>query len=480
MRKQKFQTVGLLVAMSFTVAGPVAIAQETPPGGGVVITAPQAPAGASAPTQSGPSAFQQFLQNAIQQQQQIQQLNQFAFPSFINANPSVSPMDQRSGTTNNASAVNSTGTNQASASLGISSSKPSIDNSSSIGGTSSQPVNDPGKLTQLMVLAAKGQPTPLNLSDLNGMNGETLFGVLLNFAVANGAKLSADDVNKFRNALSQSGTSLEAFRDVFAQLVIGVVNGRISPDSINQFATAIAGQSQGSSAQALASQLTATAQKLREAQASSKPSGTSAASTSATATIALNTAIMNALAPILGGALGSGLTNSSLQNAASSATSTVQSVNQGTQSAVTSVNSSVSNVMSSLGLGLGSTSSASASAAKPSGQTITTISTTKPNTGTTGVQSSIGGVSSSGGISKPSTSLSTGYNLGQSSSSSSAATTSSSPSSAATAAPSKPPAAVTTTTSAITSVVNSNISAQVNAALSSVSSAMRVLFGKFP
>lgn len=466
------------VAASVSIM-PASFAQETPPGGGgIAPSAPPPSVQTVTPTQ--PNPMQQMMQNAIQQQQLMNQIHQSFFNPFINANPSVSPMDQRSGTTNNASSGNAG--SKPSQSLGISStSAPNIGNTSISGSGGSQPVNDPSKLGQLMVLGSKGQPLNLTLNDLAGFNAETLLGAILNFAVGNGAQINADDLNKLKTTLAQSGVSIENFRDVFAQIVIGVASGQISPEMVNNFVTAL-GQGQGTSLQTISARMQEAAQKVREAQ-TSKPSGTSGSSASSSSTS--NAAFMSALAPLLG-ALGSA---SSASGVARAGTSTVQSTAQTTaqttaqiaqSSATSSVASGVTSVMSSL---FGSSSSGSLSSAKPSGSTTAapssgatiTMVSSAPRTGSTGMQTSIGGVSSSGGISKPS---GTGYmNLGQSSSTSSSSSASAP---AAAPAPTKPPAAVTATSSAITSVVNTNFSPQINSALGSVTSALRSLFKKFP
>lgn len=238
MQKKQISSVGVAFAMSLTSLLP-ALAQGDPVPGPGPAPAPT-PTVTSVQTQQ-PSALQTLFQN-IQQQQQLQNIfNPTQFPLYMQANPAISPLDQRSGLTNNANSVGNTKNPQSS--LGLTQGTPTIGNS--------QLLNNPwlaqknfgnelalrfggpnaSSLFDLLFLATNGQPSGLTSAQLDRVPTTVLLGALLGLARANNLPIS-DSLLSLMEMLKSNPSTLDLLRPTLLHLANGIASGTMSKQTL--------------------------------------------------------------------------------------------------------------------------------------------------------------------------------------------------------------------------------------------------------
>ncbi len=238
MLKKQVTSIGVALAMSYTSILP-ALAQGDPVPG-----PPPAPTPSPTPVQAQtqqPSALQTLFQN-IQQQQQIQNIfNPSQFPAFIQANPSISPLDQRSGLSNNANSVNKSNSPQTS--LGITQGTPTIGGNNllsnpwlvqkNMGSEIANRFGGPAasSLFEALFLATNGQPGGLMPSQLDRVPTITLYGALLGLAKANNLPIS-DSLLSLMEMLRNNPSTFDLLRPTLLQLANGIISGTMSRQTL--------------------------------------------------------------------------------------------------------------------------------------------------------------------------------------------------------------------------------------------------------
>lgn len=252
MKNKMMNSTGVVFAISMTLVAQgltPALAQSfvnpdppvTPP---VIIPSAPPP---QVQIQQQPSALQTMFQNMVQQSQMQNMLNGGQLPAFIQNNPAISPLDQRSGLSNNANSINAG--NNLQATLGISQGKAPVANGNLVNNSPLATQKDLGietanrfggptasSLFQVLFLAANGQPVGLKPADTDKTPTDVLYGALVGLARANNVPIS-DSLQQLFESMKSNPAMFELVRPTLVALTNGISGGTMQKQTLTSALT---------------------------------------------------------------------------------------------------------------------------------------------------------------------------------------------------------------------------------------------------